>query len=184
MEGQQNKRYQSAKEMQAALEASLSSLGVVLAPLPEPASFEPPAPVKEQAAPKVFCPNCGYANRPQARYCSNCGTYQGGELKGILELSNSGDKLSLDNLPFLMGRGRIQEGQTVNLDLSVYDRRYVSRRHAEISRQEGPFIITDLDSSNGTLLNGNRLTPHEPELLRSGDIIKIGQVHLEFKLIR
>lgn len=170
MEGQQNKRYQSAKEMQGALEACLKSLGVVAPP--------------PQAPPKAFCPNCGYANRSKARFCSNCGNNLAGELKGILELSNSGDKLSLDNLPFLMGRGRVQEGQTVNLDLSVYDRRYVSRRHAEISRQEGQFIITDLDSSNGTLLNGNRLTPHEPELLRSGDIIKIGQVHLEFKLIR
>jgi adenylate cyclase len=56
----------------------------------------------------------------------------------------------------------------------------VSRRHAVIS-EEGPdeFHILDLGSSNGTLLNGRRVTRSTP--LKDGDAIEIGPFRILFR---
>ncbi|MBV9928152.1 MAG: FHA domain-containing protein [Acidobacteria bacterium] len=48
----------------------------------------------------------------------------------------------------------------------------VSRRHAEIRRAAGGFTLADLDSFNGTLLNGRRITGPTP--LADGDRIQLG----------
>jgi ABC transport system ATP-binding/permease protein len=48
----------------------------------------------------------------------------------------------------------------------------VSRRHAEIRRQDGTYVLFDLGSFNGTLLNGRRIV--EPELLHHNDRIELG----------
>jgi ABC-type multidrug transport system ATPase subunit len=48
----------------------------------------------------------------------------------------------------------------------------VSRRHAEIRWQDGQYVIVDLGSFNGTLLNGQRIA--KPEALRHNDRIELG----------
>jgi ABC-type multidrug transport system ATPase subunit/pSer/pThr/pTyr-binding forkhead associated (FHA) protein len=48
----------------------------------------------------------------------------------------------------------------------------VSRRHAEIRWQDGQYVIVDLGSFNGTLLNGQRIA--KPEVLRHNDRIELG----------
>jgi len=51
----------------------------------------------------------------------------------------------------------------------------VSRRHATIIRRErGSLQIIDRGSPNGTYLNGQRLVPHQPRILRDGDEIRVG----------
>jgi hypothetical protein len=50
----------------------------------------------------------------------------------------------------------------------------VSRFHAEIREIAGKFAIIDLDSSNGTRLNGDRIVSNKPHPLTEGDEIKIG----------
>jgi sigma-B regulation protein RsbU (phosphoserine phosphatase) len=52
--------------------------------------------------------------------------------------------------------------------------RAVSRRHARVIRAGIGFIIEDLDSSNGTFVNGRRLAPHAPSPLTPGDKLQIG----------
>jgi hypothetical protein len=47
-----------------------------------------------------------------------------------------------------------------------------SRRHAEIRRDGADYLLSDLGSSNGTLVNGQRLTA--PHRLRHGDTFEIG----------
>ena len=49
----------------------------------------------------------------------------------------------------------------------------VSRRHARIDRPPGEetMLVTDLGSTNGTLLNGRKITEHP---LRQGDLLQIG----------
>jgi len=68
-------------------------------------------------------------------------------------------------------------GRAPDCNLIIADRR-VSRRHAEICRQEEGFILRDLDSTNGTWLNGRRL--NAPVLLYDGDVIEIGAARLIF----
>ncbi len=59
----------------------------------------------------------------------------------------------------------------------------VSRRHAIIRRGEDTLTLIDLDSKNGTFLNGQRLVPRQPRVLRDGDEIRLGRliIHLFFK---
>ncbi len=53
-----------------------------------------------------------------------------------------------------------------------------SRRHAEIRPENGSWLLTDLDSSNGTFLNGQRI--HGPTALKHGDQIRVGTTLLVF----
>lgn len=48
----------------------------------------------------------------------------------------------------------------------------VSRRHAEIQKSNGNFQVVDLNSFNGTLLNGQRI--NQPTPLQDGDRIQLG----------
>lgn len=77
--------------------------------------------------------------------------------------------------------GRIDPGRasSVNIDLSEFDGRElgVSRLHAVIDLNGTP-TLTDLDSANGTWLNGERLLPHEIRRLFSGDVICFGMLVL------
>lgn len=54
----------------------------------------------------------------------------------------------------------------------------VSRRHAEIRLENGQWVLRDLESSNGTLINGVKLT--RPATLKQGDQIRIGGTLLLF----
>ncbi len=54
----------------------------------------------------------------------------------------------------------------------------VSRRHARIEAVNGSYYIQDLDSTNGTYVNGERLTA--PACLQTGDRVQVGTVHLKF----
>jgi pSer/pThr/pTyr-binding forkhead associated (FHA) protein len=50
-----------------------------------------------------------------------------------------------------------------------------------ITRDGDYFMLTDLGSTNGTLLNGAPVPPRQPQRLRSGDRIKVGEVEMEFR---
>ena len=50
----------------------------------------------------------------------------------------------------------------------------VSRRHAEIQVSSGEIPISDLGSTNGTFVNGERID--QPRALRDGDEVRIGAV--------
>lgn len=54
----------------------------------------------------------------------------------------------------------------------------VSRLHAAINREGDQLFLVDLASTNGTYLNGERLDPREPHLLRDGDRICLGLFEL------
>ncbi len=52
----------------------------------------------------------------------------------------------------------------------------VSRRHAQFVRREGTWFVIDLDSSNGTFLDGKRLPPKERVPLQNGQEIRLSPV--------
>ncbi len=59
---------------------------------------------------------------------------------------------------------------------------YVSGGHAQILADGGGvYILTDLGSTNGTLLNGEHLSPNRPVTLDAGDVILIGGTALRFE---
>lgn len=71
---------------------------------------------------------------------------------------------------FIIGRG-------VATDITVWDIR-VSRVHCRIDRDENGYLITDLNASNGTYVNGQKIETHR---LQPGDEIKVGSTVLQYQ---
>lgn len=57
----------------------------------------------------------------------------------------------------------------------------VGRRHARLLVQGGQVQLEDLDSTNGTALNGQKLAPRQPQPLRDGDQITVGKLLLRYQ---
>ncbi len=68
-------------------------------------------------------------------------------------------------------------GRDVENDIVIVSKR-VSREHARIRREGRKLFLEDLDSTNGTFLNDQRVL--SPAVLRDGDRIFIGDVAFEF----
>lgn len=80
----------------------------------------------------------------------------------------------------ILGRRDPTTGATPEVDLTAYAgyRMGVSRRHASLALENNQISLWDLGSSNGTYLNGNKLTPHQPSPVRDGDEVRLGQMVL------
>jgi type II secretory pathway predicted ATPase ExeA len=78
-------------------------------------------------------------------------------------------RIDIENLPCRIGRGP-------DNDLVIQEKE-VSRHHALIDRVDGNYIITDLDSSNGILVNSRRC---DSATLKSGDVVTIAAVNVIF----
>jgi len=77
-----------------------------------------------------------------------------------------------------MNRPAFRVGRNSSNDL-VFSNDSVSGFHAEIlSSRDGRFTITDLDSSNGTLVNGHRVDA--AHLLENNDVVELGEVKFRF----
>jgi adenylate cyclase len=84
-----------------------------------------------------------------------------------------------DGLPVRI-QGNCSFGRAATNHVVLADER-VSRRHAVIHTQlGGEFWLLDLGSSNGTYINGRRLT--KPNRLRNGDTIQIGAFEAVFRV--
>ncbi len=98
----------------------------------------------------------------------------GGPLPPLRLLALSEGRLSSHALP-RAGRAVIgrQRGVAVRLDHGS-----VSRRHAELVVEETRLALRDLDSQNGTTVNGRRLGPGEELPLGPEDVVRVGSVTL------
>jgi serine/threonine protein kinase len=149
------------------------------APAPTPQPSPPPAPMKA-------CPACGRANKQSARFCAGCG-YSFEPLRPailrVVEPVRAAWEMPVAHSPMLLGRASEAEGYRPDFDMTFYDDGdYVSRRHARIIKGEKGYFIVDLDSSNGTTVNGQPLEPHRAYLLHNKDQIKVGLVVIQFWL--
>ena len=105
----------------------------------------------------------------------------------ILQLLEGGQIIHLplvDQNEFTIGRGSDGQLVTPDIDLTPY-RAYeygVSRIHAVLKKTEEEVIIMDLGSSNGTYVNGARLTPESEYTLSQGNIISLGNLKIQFLL--
>lgn len=71
----------------------------------------------------------------------------------------------------------VRIGRDSNNDLQVHDSE-VSRFHAELQPEGDGFKVVDLGSSNGTFLNGEKITS---ATLSSGDRVQLGKTHIVIK---
>lgn len=79
-----------------------------------------------------------------------------------------------DSLPL---RDRVTLGRGSQNQVRLKDN-FTSQEHAVIFQRDGHFWLEDLDSSNGTYINGQLI--NEPIVLSKGDQIKIGGVTFQF----
>jgi uncharacterized RDD family membrane protein YckC len=73
----------------------------------------------------------------------------------------------------------ISIGRDPSNDLVLSDS-MVSRRHAILEHRDNQYILRDNNSSNGTMVNGDRVDSEKP--LRDGDLVAIGSSRLLFQL--
>lgn len=148
------------------------------------------------------CLRCGVNNQDDHRFCKECGSPMlptGGEvdddtiiiqlLEGrernaqasehvarIWQLDLTGEHVErvyeLSDEQVLIGR---RDDCAVCLSGNT-----ISRRHAQIRHDDGQFFLTDLGSTNGTMLNGEALVGEEQ--LRDRDEIGVGIYKLIFRL--
>ncbi|MGB9780510.1 FHA domain-containing protein [Caldanaerobacter sp.] len=91
-------------------------------------------------------------------------------------------QLTSAKLSFLTGEGTFSLFEVTSIGRSdecdiVIESPYVSAKHALIRKKGKRFYIEDLNSTNGTFVNGKRV---KVARIKSGDIITLGDVDLKF----
>ncbi|MBN1483456.1 MAG: protein kinase [Chloroflexia bacterium] len=153
---------------------------------PAPAPLPTPAPSAVQVTLTPVCPACGAPAAAKSRFCAKCGTpLHGLPPAKLLVRNRQGQRweVGLHTFPFLIGRRSPADGIFPHLDLADHDVGYASRRHAQIYPQGDLYLLLDLNSSNGTLLNGRPIPGSTPQTLRHGDRIRIGEIELLFQWV-
>ena len=146
------------------------------------------------------CPECGVQVTPQMKFCVECGTRlvhsqstvsYAPSFEEVEEVSGGRDDdapeaaalIELDQVEGTAGRrmhdikeGVVTVGRTPQSDIFLDDVT-VSRKHAEIERNESGFRIRDVGSLNGTYVNRVRVDAVD---LRNGDEIQVGKSRFKF----
>ncbi len=122
-----------------------------------------------------ICPHCGANVRLNASFCSTCGqpiqpsrpvptaTGPGTPRLMVQEPGQASRSAPVTGPHFTIGRAPAN-------DLTI-DNPAVSRQHARLEQRGASYWIVDLGSTNGTMVNGQRI---ESQALQEGDIIRIG----------
>ncbi len=87
--------------------------------------------------------------------------------------------LLVDGKRLVVGPAGATIGRSRQCDV-VLDDPNVSRQHAEIRPRGGSWVLTDLGSTNGSVLNGRRI--EGPEVIKAGDAIELGTSAITFEL--
>jgi len=129
-------------------------------PVAQPASAPvPSSPLHETAPPFVDAD----ATNLTPQISSAALTIEAGSTPGRI-----GDRIDLIAFPFVIGR----------LLTSLSAENEVSRKHAEITfdAKRKSFLITDLKSTNGVFINGQKVPPDAPQVITPGARIGLGSV--------
>jgi pSer/pThr/pTyr-binding forkhead associated (FHA) protein len=97
----------------------------------------------------------------------------------------SGDMVLLpDKEQVIIGRADPVSRFYPDVDLSPYQalQSGVGRRHLRMMVRENQVLIEDMNSTNGTFLRGQKLTPRMPQPINDGDELRLGTLTLRFNL--
>jgi len=188
-------RFRTAGELRNELAIHLEKL------LSGRVSYGMPAPVSGMETVQVqtvYCGFCGGRIAADDVFCAHCGARQPlagvGTSSSLLNTVRPTAKLVvagtteldasfiLQKDSNLLGRTDPHSNIFPEIDLSRFDpETKVSRRHARIWLEGETFLVEDLGSVNGTVINDSvRLAPRQPRVLDSGDKLRVGETTLHF----
>jgi hypothetical protein len=84
-----------------------------------------------------------------------------------------------DGQVFVLDSAPLSIGRAANNDIPIGDDAYASTRHARFEPRRDGVYVEDVGSTNGTYVNGLRLT--REQRLTPGDLIRIGETDLRFE---
>ena len=189
-------RFASAGEMRDALATHLEKLLAGRVSYGMPATQLGSETVQVQT---VYCGFCGGRIAADDVFCAHCGARQplaGVGASATLRAARPTAKLVVAgttelDASFILQKDNNLVGRTdphsnifPEIDLSKFDpETKVSRRHARIWLEGDTFLVEDLGSVNGTVINDSvRLAPRQPRVLDSGDKLRLGETTLHFLL--
>jgi len=151
--------------------AASAEYGPTMAAQPGPASYPSPVPAP-QGFPQPTPQPAAYARPP---------LMPSGRL--VVVGSNVTLPFPPGKTEIIIGREDPVSGVFPDIDLTDHggDEGGVSRQHARILIQGENFFIEDLNSTNFTFLNQQKLPPRQPQALNGGDEIRLGRVKLLFQ---
>ena len=79
----------------------------------------------------------------------------------------------------LPATGAVLIGRSTQATIDIADD-YASSRHARVYDHNGVWVIEDLDSTNGTFINGQQIS--QPTIISTKDSIRIGRTHLALEV--
>ena len=85
---------------------------------------------------------------------------------------SEGDELTLNSSALLLGRG-------ADNDVNLARDEFASSKHARVEPRRDGVWVEDVGSTNGTYLNGIRLT--QAKRLAPGDVVRIGETELRYE---
>ncbi len=104
-----------------------------------------------------------------------------------LFLVETGEVIPLEGYSeFTIGRSSEEQPIIPDIDLAPYHAyEYgVSRLHASIEIDGSTVDLVDFGSANGTLLNGQKMTPNKPYPITHGDIFTLGKMKVQLLVNR
>jgi len=126
----------------------------------------------------ILCPTCKFKTLDGYILCKHCGNPLSGALQipQLLVLKHKSGPEPTGGLnilsPLLLKQGVTSIGRMGDNTI-ILTEPLISRHHAVIHRdQDGSYLVEDLESTNGTFLNGSRLKTVAS--LNPGDLLKIG----------
>jgi hypothetical protein len=90
-------------------------------------------------------------------------------------------ELVFNQSSYLLGRFSTEFKNQVDLSYYGGQKLGVSRLHAQLHREGETIYISDLNSLNGTFLDGKRIEPNRPTILKSGTSVTLGRLELQLK---
>jgi hypothetical protein len=116
------------------------------------------------------------------------GTSHFGRTMLLIEVRDSGEKFLIDPEQvdtLVLGRRDPFTGELPDIDLERFNAldQGVSRKHATIVRRGTSLQIVDSGTPNGSFLNGQKLIPDQPRILRDGDQVRLGKLVLHVSFI-
>jgi predicted component of type VI protein secretion system len=86
----------------------------------------------------------------------------------------------------VIGRGGAGDGEMPDLDFTAFDASSLgmSRLHAALTFEDDMLYLQDLNSTNGTRINGFTIKPQRSYRLRNGDELEFGDFRMSIRVAR